>query len=116
VLRRRGENLAPQEVEEAVVSHPSVLECAVVGVPSDLSEDEIKAYVVPVPGAELDLAALHGWAAERLSAFKVPRFWQAVDAMPRTATARIAKHLLPSAHDEDDAAAPDLGSRPEGVR
>jgi len=100
VLRRRGENLSPAEVEEAIAAHPDVLECAVVGVPSELSEEEIKAYVVAVPGRELDFAALKAWTAERVSAFKVPRFWQALDALPRTPTARVAKHQLPSGHSD----------------
>jgi carnitine-CoA ligase len=98
VLRRRGENLSPAEVEEAIATHPDVLECAVVGVPSELSEEDIKAYVVLVPGREVDFPALRAWTAERLSAFKVPRFWQALDALPRTPTARVAKHRLPAGH------------------
>jgi crotonobetaine/carnitine-CoA ligase len=102
VLRRRGENLSPAEVEEAIAAHPDVLEAAVVGVPSELSEEEIKAYVVAVPGRELDFPALKAWTAERLSAFKVPRFWQALDALPRTPTARVAKHRLPSEHSEQE--------------
>jgi len=102
VLRRRGENLSPAEVEEAIAAHPDVLECAVVGVPSELSEEEIKAYVVAVPGRELDFAALKAWTAERVSAFKVPRFWQALDALPRTPTARVAKHQLPSGHSDQE--------------
>jgi len=102
VLRRRGENLSPAEVEEAIAAHPDVLECAVVGVPSELSEEEIKAYVVAVPGRELDFAALKAWTAERVSAFKVPRFWQALDALPRTPTARVAKHRLPSGHSDQE--------------
>src|SRR6266851_3314294 len=48
VLRRRGENLSPAEVEEVLEDHPDVLECAVVGVASELSEDEVKAFVVPM--------------------------------------------------------------------
>ena len=79
VLRRRGENLSPLEVEEVLDSHPAVLESAVVGVASELTEEEIKAFVVATPGAEIDLADLHHYAAERLSAFKVPRFWQVID-------------------------------------
>jgi crotonobetaine/carnitine-CoA ligase len=102
VLRRRGENLSPAEVEEAIAAHPDVLECAVVGVPSELSEEEIKAYVVALPGRELDFAALKAWTAERVSAFKVPRFWQALDALPRTPTARVAKHQLPSGHPDQE--------------
>jgi crotonobetaine/carnitine-CoA ligase len=96
VLRRRGENLSPLEVEEAVAAHPSVVECAVIGVPSDLSEDEIKAFVVTTGAA--DYPSLRAWAAQRLAPFKVPRYWQQVDTLPRTATQRVAKHELPAGH------------------
>jgi carnitine-CoA ligase len=95
VLRRRGEILSPAEVEEAIAEHPDVLEAAVVAVPSELTEDEVKAFVVAKPGRRLDYVELHDWAAQRLSAFKVPRFWQTIDALPRTPTARVAKHRLP---------------------
>ncbi|MGI9009370.1 MAG: AMP-binding protein [Streptosporangiaceae bacterium] len=98
VLRRRGENLSPLEVEEVLDGHPDVLESVVVGVASDLTEEEIKAFVVPVAGAGLDLARLREYAAGRLSAFKVPRFWQVIAELPRTPTARIAKHRLPAGH------------------
>jgi crotonobetaine/carnitine-CoA ligase len=100
VLRRRGENLSPLEVEEVVAGHPSVVECAVVGVPSELSEDEIKAFVVTAGPA--DFAALGTWAAERLAPFKVPRYWQQVPALPRTPTQRVAKHRLPSGHPAEE--------------
>ena len=98
VLRRRGENLSPLEVEEALEAHPAVLECAVVGVESDLSEDEVKAFVVPADGAAVDFDELRGFAAGRLAAFKVPRYWQLIDELPRTPTARLAKHRLPAGH------------------
>jgi crotonobetaine/carnitine-CoA ligase len=100
VLRRRGENLSPLEVEEAIATHPSVVECAVVGVPSELSEDEVKAFVVTSGPA--DFAALRGWAAERLARFKVPRYWQQVAALPRTPTQRVAKHQLPVGHPPEE--------------
>jgi crotonobetaine/carnitine-CoA ligase len=102
VLRRRGENLSPAEVEEALMSHPSVQEAAVVGVPSELSEEEVKAFVVPAPGAGLDFAALRAHAAALLAAYKVPRYWQAVEDLPRTPTARVAKHKLPRDHPEGE--------------
>jgi crotonobetaine/carnitine-CoA ligase len=98
VIRRRGENLSPLEVEETLQAHPDVLECAVIGVPSELTDEEVKAFVVAVPGRVLDLAALREWTAARLAAYKVPRFWQELDALPRTPTARVAKHLLPDGH------------------
>ena len=106
VLRRRGENLSPLEVEEVLDSHPSVLESAVVGVASELSEEEIKAFVVAAPGAApgaaVDFGSLREYAASRLSGFKVPRFWQLIDELPRTPTARIAKHRLPAGHQEGE--------------
>ena len=98
VLRRRGENLSPAEVEEVLEDHPDVLECAVVGVPSELSEDEVKAFVVPAPGRQPDFAALRAHTAARLAAFKVPRYWQLIAELPRTPTARVARHRLPRGH------------------
>ena len=102
VLRRRGQNVSPAEVEDAILAHPDVLEVAVVGVPSELSEEEIKAFVVAEPGRGLDFDGLREWTAEGLSAFKVPRFWQSVDALPRTPTARVAKHKLPTGHPPEE--------------
>jgi len=98
VLRRRGENLSPLEVEEALTAHPAVLECAVVGVPSELSEEDVKAFVVAADGTALDFGDLRDFAAGRLAAFKVPRYWQQVDDLPRTPTSRVAKHRLPAGH------------------
>jgi len=108
VLRRRGENLSPAEVETAILSHPDVVECAVVGVPSELSEEDVKAFVVAASGRTLDFGVLREWAAERLTAFKVPRYWQQIDALPRTPTSRVAKHRLPGGHppEEYDAESP----------
>jgi crotonobetaine/carnitine-CoA ligase len=114
VLRRRGENLSPVEVQDVLELHPDVAEAAVVGVPSELSEEEIKAFVVPASDAVIDLPALRGFAAERLAAFKVPRYWQVVGELPRTPTQRIAKHRLPSGHppQEWDADRPDGDTLP----
>lgn len=102
VLRRRGENLSPVEVQDVLEEHPSVQEAAVVGVPSELSEEEIKAFIVPAAGATVDFAELRAFAATRLAAFKVPRFWQLLDDLPRTPTQRIAKHRLPAGHSDEE--------------
>ncbi len=94
VIRRRGENLSPAEVEEALADHPDVLEVAVVGVPSELSEEEIKAFLLVADPAEADLAAIREHAAASLAPFKVPRYLEAVAELPHTPTGRIAKHQL----------------------
>jgi crotonobetaine/carnitine-CoA ligase len=96
VIRRRGENVAPAEIEEALASHPDVVEVAVVGVPSELSEEDIKAFVVMRDGANADFDELRDWAAERLTPFKVPSLYEALPELPHTATGRIAKHRLPT--------------------
>ena len=96
VIRRRGENVAPAEIEEALVSHPDVVEAAVVGVPSELSEEDIKAFVVLRDGAEADFDELREWASRRLTAFKVPSQYEELDELPHTPTGRIAKHRLPT--------------------
>lgn len=106
VIRRRGENLSPAEVEAALERHPDVVEAAVVGVASDLSEEDVKAFVVPAAGVDLDLPALKAHAAEHLARYKVPRWWEVVDDLPHTATDRIAKHQLPREHNATEV---DLG-------
>jgi carnitine-CoA ligase len=70
----------------------------VVGVPSELSEEDVEAFVVPAPGARLDFAQLRAHVAGLLAAYKVPPYWQAVDDLPRTPTSRVAKHRLPAGH------------------
>jgi crotonobetaine/carnitine-CoA ligase len=94
VIRRRGENLSPTEVEAALERHPAVAEAAVVGVPSPLSEEDVKAFVVPRRGAGVDLDELHTFALGELTRFKVPRYYEVVESLPHTPTGRIAKHEL----------------------
>ncbi|MBX3187786.1 MAG: AMP-binding protein [Labilithrix sp.] len=94
VIRRRGENVAAAEIEVVLASHPSVREAAALGVPSSLGEEEIVAFVSPRPGATIDVEALRAWTRERLADFKVPSVIHVRAELPRTATERIAKHLL----------------------
>jgi carnitine-CoA ligase len=96
VIRRRGENLSPAEVEAALERHPDVVEAAVVGVPSELSEEDVKAFVVPAADRTVDVGALHAFAGEHLPRFKVPRYYEVLTELPHTPTGRLAKHQLPS--------------------
>jgi crotonobetaine/carnitine-CoA ligase len=102
VIRRRGENVAPAEIEEALADHPDVHEVAVVGVPSELSEEEIKAFLLVADPAGADLAAIREHAAARLAPFKVPRYVEAVAELPHTPTGRIAKHRLSRERNEHE--------------
>jgi len=107
VIRRRGENMSPLEVEAALEAHPAVAEAAVVGVPSELSEEEVKAFVMFVEGGAVPMTELRDFVAERVAPFKVPRYYEAVVDLPRTPTARIAKHDLPRERTEVEV---DLGT------
>jgi crotonobetaine/carnitine-CoA ligase len=92
IVRRRGENIAPAEIEDVLATHPAIDEAAVVGVPSDLGDDELKAFVLT--SEELDVPSLAEWLQQRLSRHKIPRYVEVVDDLPRTPTGRVAKHEL----------------------
>ncbi|GAA5055916.1 AMP-binding protein [Nocardia callitridis] len=93
-LRRRGENISSFEVERVINTYADVYESAVVGVPSDLTEDEIKAVVVPREGAHVDPVDLIGYLVERLPYFMVPRYLEFRDELPKTPTLKVHKHVL----------------------
>jgi crotonobetaine/carnitine-CoA ligase len=94
MLRRRGENIAAAEIENVLAGFEGVREAAVIGVPSDLGEDDIMAYLV-LEHAAFDEAALVAHAKQHLADFKVPTKFRVVDDLPRTPTGRVAKHELP---------------------
>ncbi len=102
LIRRRGENLSPLEVEAALEAHPAVAEAAVIGVPSELSEEEIKAFVALGEGADITMTELRDFVSERLAPFKVPRYFEVVSDLPHTPTGRIAKHELSSERSETE--------------
>jgi carnitine-CoA ligase len=94
MIRRRGENIAPGEVEDALLLHPAVEAAAVFGVPSDVGDEEVVAVVVLVAGTEVDAETLREHARGRLAAFKVPSAIVFHESLPMTATARVAKDRL----------------------
>ena len=94
IIRRRGENISSQEVENVIKRNPNVLDCAVLAVPSELGEDEVKAYVTPRDGASVDPEDIIYWCAEHLAYFKVPRYLEIRDELPRTPSLRVRKDVL----------------------
>jgi crotonobetaine/carnitine-CoA ligase len=83
MIKRAGENIAVREVEAVIAAHPSVTECAVFGVPDPLRTEEIKVVLTLRAGAEPDLPGLVEFCRERLADFKVPRYWEVRDELPR---------------------------------
>lgn len=93
-IRRRGENISAYDIEQEVNLHPGVLECAAIGVPSELEEDEVKVAVVLQPGADPSPTDLVSYCQAQLPSFMVPRYVEFVDELPRTPTGKLAKHHL----------------------
>jgi carnitine-CoA ligase len=93
-LRRRGENISSFEVERVINEFPEVYESAVVAVPAELTEDEIKAVVVPREGQRIDYGELTRFLIDRLPYFMVPRYIEQVAELPKTPTQKVHKHVL----------------------
>jgi long-chain acyl-CoA synthetase len=89
-----GENIYPAEVENVLFEHPSVREVAVVGVPDERWGEVPKAYIVLAPEAELDADALLLHARERIAAYKLPKHFEAIAALPRTASGKVMRREL----------------------
>jgi carnitine-CoA ligase len=94
VIRRRGENISSQEVEDVLKRHPKILDSAVMAVPSDLGEDDVKAYVILVDNEHLEPIEIIDWCSENLAEFKVPRYIEMRDTFPRTPSLRVQKGEL----------------------
>lgn len=93
-IRRRGENISSFLVEKALLQHPDVLEVAAIGVPSELSEEDVLVVVVPRPGSDLDERGVHAFACEVLGSYMRPRYIELRDDLPRTETGRVHKFTL----------------------
>ncbi|WP_329410473.1 AMP-binding protein [Nocardia vinacea] len=93
-LRRRGENISSAAVENVIVAHPAIAAVAVVGVPAELTEDEVKAVIVVREGYELAPKELFEHCRESLPYFAMPRYIEFVDELPTNALGKIMKHLL----------------------
>ncbi|WP_101523543.1 AMP-binding protein [Nocardioides houyundeii] len=93
-LRRRGENISSYEIETSVLSHPAVVECAVIAVPAstEAGEDEVMAYVITQD--EVTPAQLWEHCDGRIPSFAVPRFLRFVDELPKTPSQRVQKAKL----------------------
>ena len=94
MIRRGGENIAQAEVEFVLRGHEDVLDCAVAPVPDDTLGEEAKAYVVLLEGRAQDPERLRAFLAARIAPFKVPRYWEFRQDLPRTPSERIEKHRL----------------------
>jgi crotonobetaine/carnitine-CoA ligase len=82
-------------VEAGINAHPEVAETAVLGVPSELTEDDVLAVIVRAPGSELSADVLVEWLIPRMPRFHIPRYIDFVEELPKTdGTFRVQKFML----------------------
>jgi len=94
MIRRRGENISVTELEQLVLSHPQVTQCAALGVPSELGEEDVKIVIVRDAQSRLEAAELHRWCRDKLARLMVPRYIEFRDSMPLHGIGKIDKEEL----------------------
>lgn len=94
VITSAGYRIGPSEIEDCLLTHPSVATVGVVGKPDTLRTQIVKAYVVLKPGAAPDAPALQDWVKQRLAAHSYPREIGFVEALPMTVTGKVIRKAL----------------------
>ncbi len=89
-----GSNIYPREIEEVLLRHPDVLECAVVGRPHEEWGEEVIAFVAPREGTEVDIAELDKLCLENIARFKRPKDYRIAAALPKNNYGKIVKREL----------------------
>ena len=89
-----GMNIYPREVEEVLHHHPKIVEAAVVGIPSRVREETVKAFVVLEEGQELTQQELVQFCADKLSKYKIPKRVEFVEELPKSTLGKVLKRVL----------------------
>lgn len=91
-IRRHGENISSMELERLISMHPHIKECAAIGVPSDLAEEEI--LIAVVKQGELSESELIEYCQQKMAKYMIPRYIRWLDELPKTPTQRVQKYKL----------------------
>jgi acyl-CoA synthetase (AMP-forming)/AMP-acid ligase II len=94
IINRGGEKIFPREVEEWLLAHPEVADCAVVGRPHPILGEEPVAFVVARDETALTIDGLDEWADKGLARFKRPAAYFVVKSLPKGSTGKVARQDL----------------------
>lgn len=94
MILRGGYNVYPRELEEVIMTHPSVSQVAVLGVPDERLGEEVKAFIVLKSGEEVSEFDMLAWMKEQFAANKYPRYIEFRQTLPISATGKILKREL----------------------
>ncbi len=89
-----GYNIYPREVEEVLYEHEAIQECVVAGIPDPYRGETVKAYIVLKEGKTVTEKELNEFCRQSLAAYKVPRFYDFRDELPKTAVGKILRRAL----------------------
>jgi len=94
MIRRGGENISAASVEQVLMDHPKILDAAVVPVKDNIRGEEVKAYIGLNPGVEMTPEEVIEFCEQNMAAFKVPRYLEFRDSLPKTPSERVQKRKL----------------------
>jgi 4-coumarate--CoA ligase len=94
LIKYKGFQVPPAELEGLIVTHPKILDVAVIGVPDDEAGELPKAFIVVAPGEEVTLEELQAFVAEHLVNYKQIRVMEKIDAIPKSASGKILRREL----------------------
>lgn len=94
IIRRNGENISSAEIEQVLLSHPEILEVAAIPIPDDDRGEEIKVFIVTNPRVQIKPEKIIQWCETTMAKFKIPRYIEFRDSLPKTATQKIQKSIL----------------------
>jgi fatty-acyl-CoA synthase len=100
-----GENIYPAEIEDLLLGHPGIVECAVIGVADDKWGEVPRAVVVPREGVQLDPDEVLASLAGHLAKYKIPKSVVVVDELPRTASGKLLKARVRTRYGTTDSSA-----------
>jgi len=94
MIKTKGENVYPRDIEEVLFRHPKVKDAVVVGVPDEFMGEMIKAYVVLRDGETATEEEIVAYCARELAKFKVPKAVEFRQELPRTMVGKVLRRVL----------------------
>ncbi len=92
LIRRGGEMISPIQIETRLMDFPGILDCAIVGVPDPIMDEEVKAVIVPE--SRIDPDAVVAFLAEFFPGYMLPRYVEFTQQIPKTANQKVQRHLM----------------------
>ena len=94
IIKSGGYKISAPGIENVLLGHPRVAECAVLGLPDETMGQVVAAVIACEGDGEVGLEELQAWAADRLPAYQVPKVLRLLDSIPRNAMGKVNKKQL----------------------